>query len=77
MLSHFFHTPLQLGIAQAAVAGMAAFMVVLIAHRRGIHLESDAAIAMARGLVQIVAVGSILLFLVRGPRWTSVFLLAA
>jgi putative ABC transport system permease protein len=77
MLNHYFHTPLQLGIAQAAVAGIAAFIVVLLAHKRGIHLESDTAIAMARGLVQIVAVGSILLVLVRGPRWTSVFVLAA
>jgi len=30
---------------------------------------------MARGLVQIVAVGSILLLLLRAPDWTSVFLL--
>src|SRR5580700_1990120 len=32
---------------------------------------------MARGLVQIVAVGSILLLLMRGPGWTSVFLLVS
>jgi putative ABC transport system permease protein len=31
---------------------------------------------MLRGIVQIVAVGSILLLLLRGPRWTSAFLLA-
>jgi putative ABC transport system permease protein len=31
---------------------------------------------MVRGIVQIVAVGSILLLLLRAPRWTSVFLLA-
>ncbi|MCU1246922.1 MAG: transporter, inner rane subunit [Acidobacteria bacterium] len=76
MLNHYFHTPLQLGIAQATAAAVAAFLVVLLARRRGVHLESEAAMAMARGLVQIVAVGSILLLMVRGPRWTSVLLLA-
>lgn len=76
MLKLFFHTPLALGIAQALVAAMAAGTVVLLARRRGIHLERDAGIAMVRGLVQIVAVGSILVVLLRGPRWTSGFLLA-
>jgi putative ABC transport system permease protein len=52
-------------------------VVVLLARKRGIHLESDALIAMVRGLVQIVAVGSILLILLRAPRWTAIFLLIA
>jgi putative ABC transport system permease protein len=64
-------------LAQAAVAALAALAVVVAAGRRGIHLEKDLAIAMARGLVQIVAVGSILLLLMRGPSWTSVFLLVS
>jgi putative ABC transport system permease protein len=64
-------------LAQAAVAALAALAVVVAAGRRGIHLEKDLAIAMARGLVQIVAVGSILLLLMRGPGWTSVFLLVS
>ena len=38
--------------------------------------EAETWIAMARGLVQIVAVGSILVILLRAPRWTSGFLLA-
>jgi putative ABC transport system permease protein len=75
MLKWIFHDQLQLGLAQSAVAALTAMIVVLLARKRGIHLESDALIAMARGLVQIVAVGSILLVLLRGPRWTSVFLL--
>jgi putative ABC transport system permease protein len=72
-----FHSQLQLGLAQAAVAALAALSVVLVASQRGIHLGKDLAIAMARGLVQIVAVGSILLLLLRAPSWTSVFLLIA
>jgi len=76
MLSLLFHNQLYLGLAQAAVAALAALMVVLLARRRGIHLESDTLVAMVRGLVQIVAVGSVLVVLLRGPRWTSGFLLA-
>jgi len=76
MLKVFFSDQLPLGLAQALVAALAAMFVVLLARRRGIHLESETIIAMVRGLVQIVAVGSILLLLLRGPRWTSGLLLA-
>jgi len=77
VLKTLFHGQLQLGLAQAAVAALAALAVVIVAGRRGIHLEKDLAVAMVRGLVQIIAVGSILLLLLRAPSWTSVFLLAA
>ncbi|MBZ5722215.1 MAG: ABC transporter permease [Acidobacteriia bacterium] len=77
MLKLIFHGELQLGLAQAAVAALAALGMVLLARRRGIHLESETLVALVRGLVQIVAVGSILLLLLRGPVWTSGFLLVA
>ncbi len=77
MLKWVFHDQLQLGLAQSAAAALVALCVVLLARRRGIHLESETMIAMLRGLVQIIAVGSVLLLLLRGPRWTSVFLLMA
>jgi UDP-glucose/iron transport system permease protein len=77
VLKSLFHGQLPLGLAQAVAAALAALAVVLVAGRRGIHLEKDLAIAMARGLIQIVAVGSILLLLLRAPSWTSVFLLLA
>src|ERR1700759_3151340 len=77
MLKALFPPPLALGLAQPLVAALAAGIVVLLARRRGIHLESETAIAMVRGIVQIVAVGSILVVLLRGPWWTSGFLLAA
>jgi UDP-glucose/iron transport system permease protein len=77
VLKVLFHGQLQLGLAQALVAALAALAVVIAAGRRGIHLEKDLAVAMARGLVQIVAVGSILLLLLKGPSWTSGFLLIA
>jgi putative ABC transport system permease protein len=77
MLKFFFSDQLQLGLAQAFVAALAAIVVVVLARKRGIHLEGEAVIAMLRGIVQIVAVGSILLLLLRGPRWTGGLLLAA
>src|SRR5580765_2587478 len=77
VLKAIFHGQLQLGLAQAAAAALAALTVVILAGRRGIHLEKDLAIAMVRGLAQIVAVGSILLLLLKAPSWTSIFLLSA
>lgn len=75
MLKSLFPSQIALGLAQAAIAAVMALAVVLLARRRHIHLESDAAIALLRGIVQIVAVGSILALLLKAPRWTSVFLL--
>jgi len=77
VLKGLFPGQLQLGLAQAMVAALAAMLVVLLARRRGIHLEKELAVAMVRGLAQIVAVGSILLLLLRAPDWTATLLLAA
>jgi len=43
----------------------------LLARRRASILEGETSIAMLRGLVQIIAVGSILVILLRAPRWTG------
>lgn len=77
MLSRLFTNQLQLGFAQAIAAAALAYGVVLVARARKIHLESEAAIALLRGLVQIIAVGSVLVIMLRAPRWTGAFLLAA
>jgi len=76
MLKLFFSNQLYLGLAQSVIAALAATIVVLLARKRDIHLGSETLIAMLRGIIQIVAVGSILLLLLRGPRWTGAFLLA-
>jgi UDP-glucose/iron transport system permease protein len=65
-----------LGLSQALAASLLALTVVLLARIRQIHLERDTLIALVRGIVQVVAVGSVLLLLLRGPRWSSVFILA-
>lgn len=75
MLNMFFEGQLSLGIAQAAVAFVLALVVVWVARRADIHLERETGIALVRGLVQIVAVGSILGLLLQGPAWTSVIVL--
>jgi putative ABC transport system permease protein len=77
MLNRLFTDQLQLGLAQAAAAAIVAYAVVLLARQRKIHLEREAAVALIRGLVQIVAVGAVLVIMLRGPLWTSTFLLAA
>ena len=77
MLKEFFANQLTLGCAQAAVATLLALAVMLLARQREIHLERETIVALVRGIVQITAVGSILVLLLRGPAWTSVFLLAA
>src|SRR5215472_1133869 len=77
MLTLLFPTQPQLGYPQAAIAGVAALAVVLMAPTRKIHLEPEALVAMIRGIIQMVAVGSLLLWLLWGPGWTSIFLLAA
>ena len=76
MLKSLFHSQVSLGLAQAAIAALLALLVVFLARRRNIHLESDAAIALLRGIVQIVIMGSLLVLLLKAPRWSSVFLLA-
>jgi len=77
MLSRLFTNQVQLGFAQAIAAAALAYGVVLLARGRKIHLESEAAIALLRGLVQIIAVGSVLVIMLRAPRWTGAFFLAA
>jgi putative ABC transport system permease protein len=77
MLNRLFRDQLQLGLAQAMAAAILAYAVVLLARRRQIHLESEAAVALVRGLVQIIVAGSVLVVLLKAPRWTSVLLLAA
>ena len=77
MLQGIFTNQLALGCAQAAATTVLALLVMLLARQREIHLERETVVALMRGLVQIIAVGSIFLLLLRGPAWTSVVLLAA
>lgn len=77
MLLQWIEDPLALGIAQAATAILLAIAVMLIARRQRIHLERETLVALARGLVQITLVGSVLLALLQIPTWSSLLALTA
>ena len=77
MLKHLFHSQTSLGFAQAAVSAVLAMAIGLVARKRDIHVEWETAIALVRGLAQIVAVGFILVLMLKGPQWTSAFMLSA
>jgi len=67
MLNNFFSDPIYLAAAQAAVAGAMALVMMVIASLAGIHLEKEIIISLVRGLVQVVAVGAVLLYIFKGP----------
>jgi putative ABC transport system permease protein len=77
VLNHFFSNSLSLGVAQAIIAALLALGVMGIARWRNIHLEREVIVALIRGIVQIVAVGSVLLLVFRGPSWTGILVLTA
>lgn len=76
MLNQFFREGIELGLAQAVVAALLALAVMLVAQRKKIHLEKETIIALVRGLIQIVIVGSVLAVLLQGPSWTSLIILS-
>lgn len=67
---------LERGILDCAIAGSLALLVLLLARRRAPGLLRELPIAELRGAVQIVLVGMILAFLLHGPRWVAVPVLA-
>ena len=76
MLKHVFSSHIALGFAQAGIAAAMAIVILFLARRRQIHLESEILIALVRGLTQISAMGFILVMLLKGPQWTSVIMLS-
>ncbi len=77
MLEQFFSNQILLGAVQAAIAAGLALSFMLLARWQEIHLENETVVALLRGLIQIVLVGSVLVVLLQGPNWTSIFILAA
>ncbi len=66
-----------LGLTQAMIASALVLGVTVLARTQAIHMEREIIVALMRGLVQIVAVGSILVLLLQGPGITSLVILAA
>jgi putative ABC transport system permease protein len=67
MLDNFFHTQLSLGIAQAGVTLVLALSVILLTRWQSIRLGGDIIVSLLRGLVQVVLVGTVLVFILQGP----------
>jgi putative ABC transport system permease protein len=76
MLKHFFTSHIALGFAQAGIAAAMALVILFLARRRQIHLESEIVVSLVRGIAQISAMGFILVLLLKGPQWTSVIMLS-
>ncbi len=75
MLNRIFTDPLSLGFAQAAAVTVLALVALWVAHWQRIHLEREVLIALVRAIVQVVAVGSVLLLIFQGPWWTGIVVL--
>ena len=76
MLEHYLPNQLIRGAVQCLIAALATLVVMLLARRRAPGLLGEISFAEVRGLLQIFAVGIVLAALLRGPAWTSVFVLA-
>lgn len=77
MLDDLIQGQIALGAAQAAAATLLALAALWVARRHRIHLERETLVALGRGLVQIVAVGAVLVLLLEGPGWTGGLVLLA
>ena len=67
MLNQIFDDQIALGLAQAAAVTVLSLIVLVIARRQEIHLEREILVALARGIVQVVAAGSVLVLILQGP----------
>jgi len=76
VLEHYFPNQLERGAVQCLIAALVTLAVILLARRRAPGLLKEISFAEVRGLLQIFAVGAILAALLRGPAWTSIFVLA-
>jgi putative ABC transport system permease protein len=63
------------GLTQALIAALLVMGVTLLARTRAIHMEREVVIALLRGLLQVVAVGSVLVWVFKGPGFISILIL--
>jgi putative ABC transport system permease protein len=66
-----------MGMAQAAVATALCLGVVVLCRRFAVHIERETLISLARGFVQMVAVGVVLALLLHGSLLIGVLILLA
>ncbi len=71
------HSQAALGLGQALVVSALALGVAWLGHLRKLELGRATAMALVRGLLQMLAVGLVLVWLLKGAAWWSVPALAA
>jgi len=76
VLSLWMHNPLYLGLAQAGVVIILSLVATWIARYYHIHMEREVIIALARAFIQVIAVGSVLLIILKGPLAIGFLILA-
>jgi putative ABC transport system permease protein len=76
-LARWVHTQVAVGLAQAVVVSALALAVAWLGHSRKLELRSETAVALARGLGQMLAIGLVLVWLLHGAAWWSVLALTA
>ncbi len=75
MIIRLFHSQISQGLAGCIIAAVTALLIMLLARRQGVNMLSELPLAQLRGIVQIVAVGLILAYMLHGPPWLSVLVL--
>jgi putative ABC transport system permease protein len=76
MFEHGLSSQLIRGVIYCLITASATIAVIVLARRRAPGMLKEVPLAELRGLLQIVAVGAVLAALLRGPAWTSIFVLA-
>jgi putative ABC transport system permease protein len=72
-----FNGDVLMGMGQAAGALMLCAVVVVVCRRFAVHVEREAAISLARGLVQMMFVGVVLALLLHGSLLIGILILLA
>lgn len=77
LLHRFVHSQVGLGLEQAMVVSALALGVAWLGHLRKLELGQETAAALVRGLLQMLAIGLVLVWLLKGAAWWSFPALAA
>src|ERR1700739_1923954 len=77
MFEQWLHSQVALGLGQAAGGFAPGLAVGRLGHLRKLQLGRETAVALLRGLLQMLAIGLVLVWLLKGAAWWSVPALAA
>ena len=77
MFEQWVHSQVAMGLGQAMVVCALALAVAWLGHLRNLELGRETVVALLRGLLQMLAIGLVLVWLLKGAAWWSVPALAA